>query len=82
MISSMNTEQIVGLLVQERDRLSRAIEALGAPVKRRGRPPKKLPVAATTSHVAPAKKGWTAAQKKAQRQRMKAFWAKKRTTEK
>src|SRR6266481_8486152 len=36
----MQTEQIVSLLVAERDRLSRAIEALQGPTKRRGRPPK------------------------------------------
>jgi hypothetical protein len=36
----MPTEQIVALLVSERDRLSRAIEALQGPTKRRGRPPK------------------------------------------
>src|SRR5437870_5776116 len=31
---------ILALLVSERDRLNRAIEALQGPVKRRGRPPK------------------------------------------
>ena len=36
----MNTEHIVALLISERDKLNRAIEALGTPVKRRGRPPK------------------------------------------
>jgi len=36
----MQTEQIVALLVAERDRLSRAIEALQGSTKRRGRPPK------------------------------------------
>jgi hypothetical protein len=34
------TEQIVLLLIQERDRLSNAIEALQGPAKRKGRPPK------------------------------------------
>lgn len=33
----MQIEQIVALLVAERDRLSRAIEALQGPTKRRGR---------------------------------------------
>ena len=37
----MAIEQIVGLLVQERDMLNRAIEALGAPVRRVSRSPKK-----------------------------------------
>lgn len=36
----MQTEQIVALLIAERDRLSKAIEALQGPIKRRGRPPK------------------------------------------
>jgi hypothetical protein len=35
------TEHIVQLLIQERDRLERAIHALQGEVKRRGRPPKK-----------------------------------------
>ena len=34
------TEDIVQMLIQERDRLSNAIEALQGAVKRRGRPPK------------------------------------------
>jgi hypothetical protein len=32
----MSTEQILALLIQERDKLNRAIEALGTPVKHRG----------------------------------------------
>ena len=36
----MQIEQIVALLIAERDRLSRAIEALRGPTKRRGRPSK------------------------------------------
>jgi len=39
----MSTEQILALLVQERDRLENAIQALGGGGKRRGRPPKKGP---------------------------------------
>jgi hypothetical protein len=35
----MQTEQIVALLVAERNRLDAAIQALQGPVKRRGRPP-------------------------------------------
>ena len=42
----MPTEQILQLLIQERDRLTRAIEALQG-TKRRGRPPKN-PEAAPT----------------------------------
>lgn len=83
----MQTEQIVALLIAERDRLNRAIEALG------GRPaPAKAPVrAASASAPAPAaaaapmatpavrkRKPRTAAQKKAQSERMRAFWAARR----
>jgi hypothetical protein len=39
-IFSMPTEQILALLIAERDKLSRAIEALQGPTKRIGRPPK------------------------------------------
>ena len=35
-------ENVVALLIAERDRLNNAIEALQGPVKRRGRPPKNL----------------------------------------
>jgi hypothetical protein len=35
----MQTEHIVAVLIAERDRLSRAIDALQDPAKRRGRPP-------------------------------------------
>src|SRR5580693_7562606 len=42
-------EHILQLLIQERDRLSRAIEALqGSPAKRRSRPPKTQALSATT----------------------------------
>jgi hypothetical protein len=42
----MPTEQIIALLIAERDKLNRAIEALQGPVKRRGRPPKNAAAAA------------------------------------
>jgi hypothetical protein len=71
---SMPTEQIVALLLAERDKLNRAIEALAGPAKRRGRPPKN-PLAA-----APVKrrKRRSAAQRKAQAEKMRAYWAKRR----
>lgn len=37
----MPTEHILALLIAERDKLDRAIEALQGPTKRRGRPPGK-----------------------------------------
>jgi hypothetical protein len=77
----MPTEQIIALLVAERDKLNQAIEALQGPSKRRGRPPKN-PLAGVVAQVsAPAKKrrrGMTSAARKAQSQRMKAYWAAKR----
>jgi hypothetical protein len=76
----MQTEQIVALLVVERDRLNRAIEALQGPAKRRGRPPASAAMGTTS---APAgrlrkRKARTAAQRKAQSERMRAFWAARR----
>jgi hypothetical protein len=72
-------EHIVSLLIQERDRLNRAIEALQGPAKRRGRPPKN-PISASVASPAPVRRRRkrTAAQRKAQAARMKAYWAKKR----
>jgi len=73
----MPTEHIIALLVAERDKLNRAIEVLQG-AKRRGRPPKN-PLA-TLSSEAPVRKArtFTAAQRKQQAARMKAYWAAKR----
>jgi hypothetical protein len=74
----MPTEHIVALLIAERDRLNRAIEALQGPIKRRGRPPKNL--VTTNPGPVPKKRGrtFTAAQRKAQAKRMKEMWAKRK----
>jgi len=66
------------LLIEERDKLNRAIEILGGTVpKRRGRPP-----GSKTKKVAPkAKAGrpkMSAAQKKRVSERMKKYWAARR----
>jgi hypothetical protein len=77
----MPADQIVSLLIAERDKLTRAIEALRGSVKRRGRPPKTASNSAATP-VAPkraGRKGWTAAKKRAQAKRMRAYWAKRKT---
>jgi hypothetical protein len=77
----MSTEHIAALLIWERDKLNRAIEALGTPVKRRGRPPKNPLVAVTPTAEAPAPKkrrSLSPAKRKAQSERMKAYWAKRR----
>jgi len=85
----MPTEQILTLLIAERDKLNRAIEALQGPLRRRGRPPKNpyavitapTATAAPTASTTPAnngRRGMSAAARKAQSTRMKALWAKRR----
>jgi hypothetical protein len=71
----MPTDHIVALLVTERDKLNRAIEAL-SPTERRGRPAKAL--ASAIPPKARKKVLWTPAKKRAQAAKMKAYWAKKR----
>jgi hypothetical protein len=80
----MPTDHIIALLIAERDKLNRAIDALQGPIKRRGRPPKNPLLTALTPVATPAKKGnsvRSAAARKAQSQRMKAYWAAKRKKE-
>ena len=75
----MPTEKILQLLIDERDKLNRAIEALQGPAKKRGRPPgSKNSVDAVTA--APKKQGrtFTPAQRKAQAARMKKYWSLKK----
>jgi len=77
----MPIEQILALLIQERDKLNRAIELLQG-TKRRGRPPKN-PVTLTGVNGAepPATRivrRFTAPQRKKQAARMKAYWAAKK----
>jgi hypothetical protein len=77
----MGTEHIVALLISERDKLNRAIEALGTPVKRRGRPPKNPATAVIAAAETPAPKkrrGLSPAKRKAHSERMKAYWAKRK----
>ncbi len=59
----MTTDQIVSLLIAERDKLNRAIQALGAPAQ----------------STAPLRhRGMSAAKRKAVSERMKAYWAARR----
>jgi hypothetical protein len=76
----MPTEQILGILIAERDKLSRAIEALQGPIKRRGRPPKAAVNGLQTAPVFTERKRKprTAAQRKAQSEKMKKYWAQRR----
>jgi hypothetical protein len=80
----MPTEHIVALLIQERDKLNQAIEALQGPAKRRGRPPKKASISVSVPSAAPAparkKRTFSAEQRKAQAKRMRAYWAKKKAS--
>jgi hypothetical protein len=81
----MPIDHILALLISERDKLNRAIEALGGTgTKRRGRPRKgaarEVSPAAVAAAPVPAKNHHmnTAAARKAQSLRMKAFWAKRK----
>jgi hypothetical protein len=74
----MPSENIVALLVAERDRLNRAIEALQGPVKRRGRPRKDPSASHAPSPVKKGRRKFSAAQRKAQAARMKAYWSKRK----
>jgi hypothetical protein len=72
----MQTEQIVALLVEERNRLDAAIRALQGAVKRRGRPPGKRAVpAASAPAPAPAKRKLSDAGRKAISDAAKKRWA-------
>jgi hypothetical protein len=73
----MATDHIVALLIAERDKLNRAIEALGAPVKRLGRPPKSAVVdaPAATAESAPKKRKVSAAARKKMAAAQKKRWA-------
>ena len=79
----MPTDHILALLIAERDKLNRAIEVLGGTgTKRRGRPRKNQAgeAGAVASAPAPSKKHHmrSPAARKAQAQRMKAYWAKRK----
>jgi hypothetical protein len=77
----MPTEHILDLLIEERNKLNRAIEALGGTVtKRRGRPRKNPVGDLGTVAPAPSKNHHmrSPAARKAQAQRMKAYWAKRK----
>lgn len=79
----MPTEHIVALLIAERDRLNRAIEALHGPLKRRGRPPRQItPASAQGPATGKKRKVRTVAQRKAQAERMRAYWANRKKQQK
>jgi hypothetical protein len=79
----MPTDHIIQLLTAERDRINAAIDALGgATTKRRGRPLKN-PLANAPSWVTGKKperkkRKFSAAQRKAQAAKMRAYWKNKK----
>lgn len=83
---SMPIDHILALLIAERDKLNRAIEALQEPTKRRGRPPKNplanVPAWVTGQPDKPERKkhtrSFSLAQRRQQALRMKKYWAAKK----
>lgn len=76
----MPTDDILSLLIAQRERINRAIEALQTPMKRRGRPPKAVEMNGSAEQRRRAPR--SAAQKRAQSERMKKYWAQRRRQEK
>jgi hypothetical protein len=75
----MATEHILTLLIAERNKLNKAIEALGGTTTPVSGPSKASAAPAPAAAKAVRKrKPLTAAQKKAHSERMKAFWAARR----
>jgi hypothetical protein len=78
----MPISDIVSLLIEERNRIDKALEALGGPARRLGRPRKgaKTASAITTTNGVPARSGgkWSASARKDASERMRAYWAAKR----
>ncbi len=77
----METEEILKFLVAERDRLERAIQALQGPSKPRGRPPKTEGNSQTGAPLQ-KRKSRSAAQRRAQSEKMKKYWAARRKQQK
>jgi len=88
----MPTDHILALLIAERDKLNRAIEALQGPTKRRGRPAKSgwtfytpysrnTGVEPTTATPKRRKRRFSAAQREAAAERMRQRWAAKKKAE-
>jgi hypothetical protein len=75
---AMSTENIVQLLIAERERLNRAIEALQSATVRRGRPPGSGRKPGRKPGRKAGRRGMSAAARKAQSARMKAYWAQRR----
>jgi hypothetical protein len=73
------TTDVLQLLIAERDKLTRAIEALQSQPRRPGRPPgRRGRAAAALGFNRTVRRGMSAAARKAQSERMKAYWAARR----
>jgi len=70
----MPTDHIIALLIEERNRLEAAIQALRGPVKRRGRPSKSAATAPAAAS-APRKRKMSAAGRKAIGDAARKRWA-------
>jgi hypothetical protein len=71
----MPMDQIVALLIAEREKLNRAIEALQGPTKHRGRPPKSATPASAPVAEAPKKRHVSAAARRKMAAAQKKRWA-------
>ena len=74
----MPTDHILSLLLQERERLNRAIEALNGTTKRLGRPPKNpggIPTVAAIAAPIKKRKPFSAAVRKRMALAQKKRWA-------
>jgi hypothetical protein len=69
---------VLALLIEERDRLNRAIEILQRGTKRRGRPPGSKTAAPAKVVKQRGRKQMSAAARKAVSERMKKYWAARR----
>jgi hypothetical protein len=77
----MPTDHILSLLISERDKLTRAIDALQGTPRPGGRPRESAMAAteaAPTPNHKPKRRRWTVAMKLAAAERSKAMWAAKR----
>lgn len=81
---SDSAQDALRLLIQERDRLTKAIEILqnDTPPRRRGRPPKSAQAAAPAAKAKKARKkrnsNMSAEARQAVSDRMRKYWAKRR----
>ena len=76
----MPTDHILALLIEERDKLTRAIEVLQGAPRTATQPKTVMPAtdAAPTPNHTPKRRAWTPAMRLAAKRRAKAVWAKKR----